>query len=108
MFIKTVIQSDGSKLYDIYVCVRKPFGGKLQMRKRNISSMREAKFQESELKRKLSNKKELRLYTWNDWHRVCLERMKLEMRPSTIENYDGRLRKWTGNPWGNRDIKSIT
>jgi len=53
MSVKSYLAPDGTKFYEVYICVRSPHGGKLQRRLRGITSFQKAKLQEFELKRKL-------------------------------------------------------
>lgn len=47
-------------------------------------------------------------YTWSEWFEIAKSRMKLDLKASTLLNYDSYLGKWVTPEWGNRDLKSVT
>ncbi|MDZ4675935.1 MAG: site-specific integrase [Oligoflexia bacterium] len=108
MAVKMYLDKNGNKLFEVYVTVRSPHCGRRQVRKRGLKSRRAAELQEFELKRELCDKRENPEYTWEEWHKLCVDRMKTEMRPSTILSYDLQLKKWVHPIWKERDIRSIT
>ena len=97
------------KYYEIYINKRLPNGKRLQKRKKfdqhgkRISSPVVAHRIEYELKKELDIKSEsVCLWTWADWHKECLKRMKYTHKKSTIMGYDGDLKKWFSSEWNER------
>jgi integrase len=109
MSINVYVQKDGSKLYEVYLNTFDITGKRIQIRRRGFTSMRQAETHEFELKRELANGRDKPLpKTWEDWHQLCIEKMRVQMRPTTIDNYDGRLKKWVNPIWKNLDLSSIS
>jgi hypothetical protein len=82
---------DGTKLYEIYLNATDQSGERSQIRRKGITSLRLAQTREFELKMKLSKQRENPTVTWEEWLKRCIEKMKIEYRPSTVINYDSQL-----------------
>ena len=100
---------DNKTLFEVYVIGRDDRGNKIQRRRRGISSRRKAEQVEFDLKKEveLVVNQELPM-TWENWHAECVRRMRLELRPSTVINYDGILKKWVHPVWRGKAVQSIT
>lgn len=73
-------------------------GKQVNRKRRSISSLAAAKRIEIDLRLQLRQLRDLPTrYTWKEWVKVCLDRMKLEFKVSTIRGYQGNLNKWV-NP----------
>lgn len=106
--IKSYIK-DTKKYYEVYVSERDQTDKIIARRKRGISSEREAKEIEFQLK------SELRIiagqkpgWTWEKWHNEFLRRIKLNFKNSTVVNYDGYLKKWLPKDWYAKKLNEIT
>ena len=100
---------DDKTFFEVYVIERDKAGKKFQRRRRGIPSRRRAEQIEFELKKEVeaaANQKVPR--TWENWHAECVRRMRLTLRASTIQSYEGQLRKWVHPAWKSKDVKSIT
>lgn len=100
-------EKDGHQFYEVYLNVISLSGKRVQMRRKGISTFRQAQNVEFDLKRELADEKVNRKYSWKEWHEVCVDRMRLEMRPSTIQNYDLTIKKVVHPLWKSRDLRSI-
>ena len=87
---------DGKKFYEVFVHQRDFKQKLICRRRRGITSERKAKEVELQLNNELYNfvRGGYICWTWKDWHQECLKRMKLSYKKSTLENYDGALKKW--------------
>lgn len=84
-------------------------GKQVNRKRRSIPSMAMAKRIEVDLRIELRQLKENpNRYTWNQWVNVCIERMKLEFKKSTILGYEGNLRKWVNPLLGEYFLDQIT
>ena len=102
-------EKDGKTLFEVYVIQRDERGNKVQRRRRGIPSRRKAEQVEFELKKEAESvaNEEVPM-TWENWYAECLRRMRLELRPSTIQNYETQLKKWVHPFWKSKEIKTIT
>ncbi len=108
MAIRTYNLND-KKLYEVYVTGRNSKGVRVQRRRPGIESLHKAKQMEFELKRELAQLKEEAVpYRWGEWFEVCMQRMKIEMKPSTIYNYQTQIRKWIHPHWKKTEINVIS
>jgi integrase len=108
MAIKTKVVN-GKKLYEVYVNGFDPRGRRVQWRRRGIESLRKAEDVEFECERELAKLREEGVsYTWKEWFELVLSRMKLEMKGSTLHNYEMFIGKWVMPAWQSRELKSIT
>jgi integrase len=110
MSIRHYLDKNGNKLYEAYAIIRKPDGGKFQMKRKGIKSLRQAELVEFELKRQLANRVENHsaATTWAEWFETCMSKMKIEFKPSTMMNYEGQLKKWAHPVWRERFLEDIT
>ena len=76
---------NGKVSYDVFVKVRDKTGKQVSHRRRSISSERDAKRIEFELKCNLQDFKTMT--TWGKWSEHFLARYKIEYRNSTYMNY---------------------
>lgn len=100
---------DGKTLFEVYVIGRDEQGNKIQRRRRGIQSKREAGQVEFELKKEVESvaNEEVPM-TWENWHAECIRRMHLTLRPSTVQSYEGQLKKWVHPVWKAKDVKALT
>jgi integrase len=108
MAIKSYVGKNGEKLFEVYVCVRGTTGKNLQFRKRGLKSLRAAENEEFEAKRRLCDKRESRSFTWDEWHKEFVGRMKVQFMNSTVMEYIGQIEKWVTPQWTGRDLQGIT
>lgn len=97
---------NGKVVYDVFVKTRDNTGKQISSRRRGVSSEREAKRIEFELKNKLEGYKEK--MPWSKWAELVLERYRVEFRYSTFVNYKGHLEKWINPIWKDRFLDEIT
>lgn len=98
----------GKKLYEVYVNGFDLRGRRVQRRKRSIESIRQAEEIEFQFERELATlREEGSPYNWQEWYGVALSRMKKDLRPSTIDNYNAYLGKWVNPHWNKMELRSI-
>lgn len=97
---------DGQCVYDVFVKVRDIHGKQKAKRKTGLTSLRKAKDVEFKLKEELLERKTQ--YTWKEWSDLCLERLRLEYKASTMANYETKLNRWINPHWADRMLNSIT
>lgn len=86
---------DDKTFFEVYVIERDEAGKKFQRRRRGITSRRQAERIEFELKKEVeaaANQKTP--MTWENWHSECVRRIRLTHRASTVQSYEGQLKKW--------------
>ncbi len=99
---------NGKTTYTV-VATAKMNGKQVNRKRRNISSLAQAKRIEIDLRLDLRQLKEApNRHTWNDWSNTCIQRMKLEFKNSTIMGYQGSLTKWINPCLGNLFLDQIT
>ncbi|MDR3608463.1 MAG: site-specific integrase [Oligoflexia bacterium] len=100
---------EGKKLYEVYVNGFDARGRRLQWRKRGIESIRKAEEIQFNYERDLAKLREEGVpYTWDEWFKLALARMKHTLKISTVMKYDTFLGKRVTPRWKDRDLKSIT
>lgn len=105
----TPYEVNGKKLYEVYVNGFDLRGKRIQWRRRGIESNRKAEDIQFDLERELAKLREEGVpYTWKEWFDQALSRMKLDLRASTVMNYECYLGQWANPHWKDRFIKSIT
>ena len=107
MGIKSYIK-DGKKFFEVTVKKRDSSGNQIRRMKRGIPSERKATEIEYQLKQELdiaSNQKPI--VGWRSWLSCCVEQMRMELRASTVLEYEGTLSKWVTPIWSDRDIRDI-
>jgi len=99
---------DGKTTYMVVATTQ--INGKQHYKKRrNISSMAQAKRIEVDLRLMLRDLKSNPIrYTWNEWTKVCFERMRIEFKKSTLITYQGNLGKWVSPYFGDLYLNEIT
>lgn len=97
---------NGELSYEVFVKVRDSAGKQVALRKRGITSEREAKRVEFELKTSLEGHRDK--VPWSNWIEHFLKRYKNEYRNSTFMNYKFNLDKWVNPVWKDRFIDEIT
>ncbi len=108
MAIKTYTEN-GKKLFEVYLNGHDKRGRRVQWRKRGLETIRKASVVEFEFKRELAQLKEAAVpYRWHEWFDECMKRMKVEMKPSTVYNYETQIRKWIHPHWERTEIHKIT
>ena len=108
MAIKSYIEND-KKLFEVYINGSDNRGRRYQRRKTKLETLAKAKSVEFELKRELAQLKEQAVpYRWHEWFSICIKRMDIEMRPSTVYNYETQIRKWISPHWQDREMQTIT
>ena len=94
---------DGKTFYEVQVFTKDQNRKQRQKYKKGITSEREAKRIEFELKHELHSEIERESkWTWAKWHEEAIRKMRLSLSPSTILQYDGRLKKWIPEDWKNK------
>ena len=107
MAIKDYVK-DGKKLSSVYVDGTNSAGKRIQFTKRGILTLRQAQNVEFEFKCELSKIKDQKLtYTFDEWYRVCIERMNHELLRSTVIGYESQIEKWVNPHWKNLEITKI-
>lgn len=100
---------EGKKLYMVTADGVDAKGKRVQMKRRGVTSKREAEAVEFDLKRQLANMREQApSYVWNEWFEACMERMKVEYKATTLLNYTAKNTHWILPFWDGKDLKSIT
>lgn len=97
---------DGTLSYEVFVKVRDSSGKQVALRKRGITSEREAKRVEFELKNSLQGFKSRT--TWANWVEHFLGRYKNEFGGATYVNYKHNLGKWITPIWRDKFLDEIT
>ena len=97
---------NGELTYEVFVKVRDSSGKQVALRKRGITSEREAKRVEFEFKTSLEGHRDK--VPWSNWIEHFLNKCKNEYRNSTYMNYKFNLDKWINPIWKNRFIDEIT
>lgn len=108
MSIKSYTEN-GMKLYIVRVKMRDQYGKQLVKTKSGIPSERKAAEIEFQFKKELESLTTGKPSTlWKGWFDHCIERMTMELMPSTVINYRGKLDKWVTPVWGNKCLKDFT
>lgn len=109
MAIKEILLPTGKTVYDIYVQVWTPYGKRIQKRKRGVPTLKQAKVAEIELRAELLLEKgKPASVTWNMWTNRVYREMVVQLRPTTVQNYQGQLGKWITPLWGQRKLEDIS
>lgn len=84
-------------------------GIQINRKRRNLTSIALAKRCEVDLRLELRLLKDRpNRFLWSEWSSICLERMRLEFRNSTMKSYHGNLGKWVNPVLGSYFIDEIT
>jgi integrase len=109
MAIRTFTDENGKKTYEVYVNGFDARGLRVQRKRAGIMTQQKAKTVEFELKRELAQKREEAVpYRWEEWFEMCVKRMKIEYKPSTVYNYTTQMTKWIHPHWKGKEIQTIT
>ncbi len=46
-------------------------------------------------------------WTWREWHQECLKQMALSYKASTVQGYDGGLKKWLPKEFVEKYLEDI-
>lgn len=107
MAIRTYLEN-GNKLFEVYVNGFDSRGARVQRKRSAIETLRKAEVIEFELKRELAKLKEERVpFRFGEWFEHVMRQMKLDMRPSTVNNYQTQIRKWILPHWKDKELRSI-
>lgn len=99
---------NGQTLYMV-VATASINGKQVNRKKRNVTSLVAAKRIEVDLRLELKLLKERpNRRKWHDWSNICLERMKLEFKKSTLAGYEAILRRWVNPSFGSLYLDEIT
>ena len=100
---------EGKTFYEVQVFVKDRNRKQRQKFQKRITSEREAKKVEFELKHQLLSELQRESeWTWLTWHEEAVRKMRLSLAPSTILMYDGMLSKWIPQEWHSKLLKEIT
>ncbi len=95
--------------YEVYVSGNDSAGKKWQKRKRSIETIRKAQTIEFEFKRELAQAKEQAVpFRFHEWFEICMNRLEMETRKSTVSGYKGIIHKWVYPFWKDKDIHTLT
>ncbi len=84
-------------------------GKQVNRKKRGISSIAAAKREELRLKIELYKLRDSpKTYTWNHWVKICLERIKIEFKNSTLIGYQANFNKWVNPVLDDKSLEKIT
>ena len=109
MAIQVEKNSEGKKTFVVYCDGIDSRGRRIQLRRRGVKTEKEARAVEFELRRQIANQKDQApSYTWNEWFQICLERMRLEFKPSTIVEYLGKHNNWIQPVIGEKLLDEVT
>ncbi len=107
MAIRTY-EVNGKLLWEAQVSGRDPRGKRIQRRRRGLETKKAALKAEFELKRELCLIKDRVIdYRWGEWFDVCIDRIKLSYRNSTVENYKRLLGKWVNPEWKDIELSKL-
>jgi integrase len=102
-------EEDGKKFFEVYVNGFDSGGRRFQKRRASIKTLKAAQEVEFELKRTLAQLKESAVpFRWEEWLKICLQRMRGSFQTSTVVNYETTLNKWITPLWTGKDIHAIT
>lgn len=100
---------ENKKLYEVYVAERDQNKKLIAKRKRGITSDREAKEVEFQLKAELRVLAEQKTsWTWSIWYAEFLRRIRMNQKKSTVASYDGYLKRWIPKTWQDKPIDQVT
>lgn len=102
-------QAGNKVLYEVFVKGRDRNGKQAGKRRRGIASIRKAKEIEVDLINEFRSKdNETKIWTWQDWHLECINRMRMTLKMSTVMGYDGDLHKWLPQTWCEKKMTSFS
>ncbi|MFP5386980.1 MAG: tyrosine-type recombinase/integrase [Bacteriovoracia bacterium] len=84
-------------------------GKQVNRKKRGLTSIASAKREELRLKMELLKLRDVpNSFTWNEWSEICLERIRIEFRNSTLINYKSHFKRWVNPVLGEKFLEQIT
>lgn len=84
-------------------------GKQVNRKRRNITSLARAKRIEVDLKVELRQLKEIpHRYTLNEWSKICIKKMQIKFKNSTMKGYEGNFNKWINPFLGEYFLDEIT
>ncbi len=106
--IKSYIKS-GRKFYEVFVSERDREDKQVSKRKRGLTSEREAKQVEFELKSELRQLcSSVPSWKWGNWKTEILSRVEMKFKKATLQNYESYIKKWVPKKWDNLSLNQIT
>lgn len=94
---------NGKTLFKVQVFVKDRNRKQRSNTRSGITTEKEAKRLEFEFRHELMSEIEQECeWTWEKWHEEAIRKMRLSLSPSTILQYDGRLKKWIPDEWDKR------
>jgi hypothetical protein len=99
-------KKNGKILFRVWIKTRDSTGRQMTREKSGITSEKEARNIEFELRSELKGRKQS--YRWPKWLEYCLEKIRIEFRRSTLVGYETTIKKWTLPRWENSMIDEIT
>lgn len=107
--IKSYFQ-DNKKYFEVFVKVTDSKGKQIARRKRAIPSERQARDAEFRLRKELEEilTGQKSSWLWSEWFNECIKRMRLTLKNSTVENYEGCLTKWLPHDWQVQELSTFT
>lgn len=107
MAIKTY-KKNGKQFHEVHVKLVIN-GRQVNRKRRSVTSLASAKREEVKLKMELLKLRDQpQVFTWNQWSQICLNRMSIEFKPSTVIGYKSHFNKWVNPIIGNKFITDIT
>lgn len=89
---------NGKTVYTV-LATQRINGKQVNRKRRNITSLAQAKRVEIDLKLELRQLKDQpNRYTLKEWSEICINKMRIQFKNSTIMGYEGNLTKWI-NPY---------
>ncbi len=102
-------QAGNKVLYEVFVKGRDQNGRQVGKRRKGITSIRKAKEIEVDLINELRSKADgTKIWTWQDWHLECINRMRMTLKNGTVMGYDGDLKKWLPQHWCEKEMTSFS
>lgn len=104
-----VYTEENRKFFEVYVNGFDSKGERIQRKRRGIETLRKAETIEFELMRELAQLKEQQVEPrWEEWLEKCFARMKIELMPSTVQNYQSQFKKRITSHWTGKELSQIT
>lgn len=99
---------NNKKYFEVHVAVRNKFKKIISRKKSGITSEREAKQVEFQLKTELNRIVSIdSIWTWSKWSEEVLRRVRIKFKKATVINYEAYLKNWIPASWCNILISEI-
>lgn len=99
---------NNKKYFEVHVAVRNKFKKIISRKKSGITSEREAKQIEFQLKTELNRIVSIdSIWTWSKWSEEVLRRVRIKFKKATVINYEAYLKNWIPASWCNILISEI-